>query len=54
MSKVDETDITATRRIPITMDIVDKDDLIVDGMDGSDVGCSVGIVDGCVEGWPLG
>jgi len=45
MSKVDETDITTTRRIPITMDIVDKDDLIVDGVEGSLDGVSEGTVE---------
>jgi len=31
-----------TRRIPITMVVVDKDDLIVDGVDGLRVGTTVG------------
>ena len=31
-----------TTRIPITMFIVDKDDLIVDGVDGLQVGTTVG------------
>jgi hypothetical protein len=31
-----------TTKIPITMVIVDKDDLIVDGVDGLQVGTTVG------------
>jgi hypothetical protein len=42
MSKVIDINMNTTTRIPITMVIVDKDDLIVDGVDGLQVGTTVG------------
>ena len=51
MSNVIKTDINTIRRLPITMVIVDKDDLFVGGVDGLPVGTTV---DATVDGLSLG
>jgi len=42
MSKVIDININTTRRIPIAVIVVDKDALIVDGIDGLSVVVTVG------------